>query len=64
MSERGKYASVVYNDPQTGELKYDYAYHSTHEDIYPDPNGIVLSGALNATALIQDKDDVAFLSSY
>jgi len=64
MSERGQFASVVAIDKETGLLVYYYVYYSTHRDIYPAPDGVVLNGSQNANALIQNKADVSFLSSY
>lgn len=64
MSERGRFASVVYIDIDTEKLKYAYAYYSTHEDIYPEPEGAVLNGKQDPVALLQEKDDILFLSSY
>ena len=64
MSEYGKYASVTYKDPVTENISYEHIYYSTHDDVYPDPTGIIFNGQTDTSALIPDKDDVAFLSSY
>jgi len=64
MSEQGRFASVAYNDKDTGILKYEYAYYSTHGDIYPNPNGAVYNGFPSEVAMVPEKDDVSFLSSY
>jgi len=64
MSEQGKYASVIYYDDNISGLASEYIYYSTHDDIYPDPSSIIFNGQTDTNALIPDKGDVAFLSSY